>query len=394
MTKYPAIFQALAEDFTGNQVKWRPQGGKELPFVSARTVMNRLDTVLGPENWWDTYEAHEHSVLCCLTIRLPDGGTLTKSDAGAYAGMADAGDDVKSGHSDAFKRAAVKFGVGRLLYGDGVPDFGAAPPPEISRTRASARSEPSPPPPEIPNDQRLDPRTDDGREPTKGEKLWAWCERHNRTRQAEALSRSNHGCTVKLLTDDQADALYKILSVMGKAPAERAPQGATNANGNAVKFGWPKAGGQLYAWSKKLEEAYHTEIVKSIDAAFGAGTNFDFPRSYKDWSPDQVESAALYVAKLVSKFPGYDGQFDEHIPDIADLKAKLAERVSVLAGHHGQKDPKYAVINRMCQEHSVALEFPGGEVIDDLDQCDNEALIRATLASVDRDIADIAKCAY
>ena len=48
--------------------------------------MNRLDNVLGPENWWDEYVPSENSVLCRLTIRLPDGSTLTKCDAGGYAG--------------------------------------------------------------------------------------------------------------------------------------------------------------------------------------------------------------------------------------------------------------------------------------------------------------------
>ncbi len=85
--------------------------------------MNRLDAVLGPENWWDEYAPGENSVLCRLTVRLPDGSILTKADAGGYAGMPDSGDDDKSGFSDAFKRAAVKFGVGRYLYRDGVPDF-------------------------------------------------------------------------------------------------------------------------------------------------------------------------------------------------------------------------------------------------------------------------------
>src|SRR5208337_2608547 len=69
------------------------------------------------------YVPQENSVICRLTIRLPDGSTLTKSDAGGYAGMSDSGDDDKSGFSDAFKRAAVKFGIGRYLYRDGVPRF-------------------------------------------------------------------------------------------------------------------------------------------------------------------------------------------------------------------------------------------------------------------------------
>jgi Rad52/22 family double-strand break repair protein len=79
--------------------------------------------VLGPANWWDDYVPQENSVICRLSIRMPDGSTLTKSDAGGYAGMSDSGDDDKSGFSDAFKRAAVKFGIGRYLYRDGVPHF-------------------------------------------------------------------------------------------------------------------------------------------------------------------------------------------------------------------------------------------------------------------------------
>jgi hypothetical protein len=120
MTRHPDLFAALAAPFEHQELKARSQQGRQLYYVTARTVMNRLDSVLGPENWWDEYVPSQNSVLCRLTIRLPDGSTLTKSDAGGYAGMADSGDDDKSGYSDAFKRAAVKFGVGRYLYRDGV----------------------------------------------------------------------------------------------------------------------------------------------------------------------------------------------------------------------------------------------------------------------------------
>ena len=123
MTKHPDLFAALAAPFEPHEVKVRSQSGRQLHYITARTVMNRLDHVLGPEDWWDEYQPFENSVLCRLTIRLSDGSTLTKSDAGGYAGMADSGDDDKSGYSDAFKRAAVKFGVARYLYRDGVPGF-------------------------------------------------------------------------------------------------------------------------------------------------------------------------------------------------------------------------------------------------------------------------------
>ena len=85
--------------------------------------MNRLDDVLGPENWWDDFVPLEHSVICRLTIRLPDGTTLTKGTRAATPAWPTPGDDDKSGFADAFKRAAVKFGVGRYLYRDGIPRF-------------------------------------------------------------------------------------------------------------------------------------------------------------------------------------------------------------------------------------------------------------------------------
>jgi hypothetical protein len=138
VTKYPDLFAALAAPFDPSEVKVRSQANRQMHYITARTVMNRLDDVLGPENWWDTYAPGENSVMCALTIRLPDGTILTKSDAGGYAGMADQGDDDKSGYSDAFKRTAVKFGVARYLYRDGVPTF--------ARERIE-RSDPSDPPP-------------------------------------------------------------------------------------------------------------------------------------------------------------------------------------------------------------------------------------------------------
>jgi hypothetical protein len=149
------IFRRLAEPFRSNEEKTleiKDKSGKVVrksQYVTARTVMNRLDEVVGWTNWWDDYTPLENSVMCRLTIRLPNGETLTKMDAGGYAGMADSGDDDKSGYSDAFKRAGVKFGVARYLYRDGVaalrrPAFNVVLPEEdgTSETPASV-----PPPP-------------------------------------------------------------------------------------------------------------------------------------------------------------------------------------------------------------------------------------------------------
>jgi hypothetical protein len=147
-TKYPEIFGMLAREFRPEHIKVRTQAGRQMQYITARTVMNRLDFALGPENWWDEYRASEHSVECKLTIRLPDGQTLTKCDAGGMAGMSDPGDDDKSGYSDAFKRAAVKFGVGRHLYNDGVVSYpkDRPPPAEAPQSQPEAPA----PTPELP----------------------------------------------------------------------------------------------------------------------------------------------------------------------------------------------------------------------------------------------------
>jgi hypothetical protein len=171
MTRFPDLFAALAAPFEAREVRTRNQGTLQIQYITARTAMNRLDSILGPENWWDEYIPGENSVLCRLTVRIadPDAAesrgwlTITKSDAGGYAGMADQGDDDKSGFSDAFKRAAVKFGVGRYLYRDGVPDFAAdrpataAAPPKIH--------EPEGPPAHAPANPKV---------PASGRALFAW----------------------------------------------------------------------------------------------------------------------------------------------------------------------------------------------------------------------------
>lgn len=158
-TKYPELFQALLEPFDASEVRTKPgPKGHPIQYVTARVVMNRLDEVLGPENWSDSYTCvTDHSALCSLTIRLPDGTELTKCDAGGAAGMQDPGDDDKSIISDAFKRAAVKFGVGRYLYREGVTG---------EHAQAPAREQ---------QPKRPEPRKDSGRQevPRTGKELFA-----------------------------------------------------------------------------------------------------------------------------------------------------------------------------------------------------------------------------
>jgi hypothetical protein len=89
-------------------------GGRTLDYIDARFVMDRLDAAVGQENWQDKFEDLPNgSVRCGIGIRQKDGW-VWKWDVGDVSDI----EPVKGAHSDAFKRAAVKWGIGRDLYGD------------------------------------------------------------------------------------------------------------------------------------------------------------------------------------------------------------------------------------------------------------------------------------
>jgi hypothetical protein len=85
--------------------------GIALAYIDARDVMDRLDAVCGPDGWQDRYEFHGPRTVCYLSLRI-DGEWVTKADG---AGDSDV-ESEKGAISDALKRAAVKWGIGRYLY--------------------------------------------------------------------------------------------------------------------------------------------------------------------------------------------------------------------------------------------------------------------------------------
>jgi hypothetical protein len=55
--------------------------------------------------------------MCQLRVKFAAAGEwITKADVGSPSEQPDAGDRLKAAFSDALKRAAVKFGIGRYLY--------------------------------------------------------------------------------------------------------------------------------------------------------------------------------------------------------------------------------------------------------------------------------------
>lgn len=115
------IQDALAAPFDASEVKHKPavvKGNRALAlhYVDARTIMDRLDNVVGVAGWRDEYEfLPDGSCLCRLSVKIGDEW-ITKVDVGGESEQKDEGDRHKAAVSDALKRAAVKFGVGRYLY--------------------------------------------------------------------------------------------------------------------------------------------------------------------------------------------------------------------------------------------------------------------------------------
>ena len=116
-----AITDALSAPFDPKDVKFKPQMVKNnrclaMAYIDARLIQDRLDDVLGVENWEDAYRIlPDGSVMCRLKIKLGDRW-ISKTDVGSPSEQPDGGDRLKAAFSDALKRAAVKFGIGRYLY--------------------------------------------------------------------------------------------------------------------------------------------------------------------------------------------------------------------------------------------------------------------------------------
>jgi len=127
----------LAEPFPPERVEFKavveskrqPGKAQVAPYVDARVVQERLDEAVLKgllEDWRVEYrllekvafqkgsedrgrEASLYLVEAVLTLFLPGGKASSRTDVGE-------GESLKAAYSDALKRVAVQFGVGRYLY--------------------------------------------------------------------------------------------------------------------------------------------------------------------------------------------------------------------------------------------------------------------------------------
>lgn len=107
------IAAALAAPF--DRVRMLPPSGRRpaLPYLTADQVCQRLDEVLGLDGWQDRYDQVEGATVCTLRLKI-GRAWITRQGIGA-AREGGAGAPAKAAASDALKRAASKFGVGRYL---------------------------------------------------------------------------------------------------------------------------------------------------------------------------------------------------------------------------------------------------------------------------------------
>lgn len=261
-TRYPELFAMLAAPFEPLEIRQRqktknPADGY-LSYITARTAMNRFDNVVGPEYWEDTYETFgDGGVQCHLKVTLPDGRKIVKSGLGGVSQMSDSSNDEKGGESAAFKRAAVKFGVGRYLYMDGVPTFvaertGQSGPsipftPEAERIIAAGSPRPVQEP--APSARRDEPRREPDREPAR-------------------------------------------------------PQ-----NGHS---GPPRTGRALYAWTLEMEKEHDVQLLKYLNSFAKIQ---EWPGRMIDFSAEQVALAhAEAVRKLAFVEQGNHSHAESHAP--------------------------------------------------------------------------------
>ena len=104
-------------DLYVNEIQVRPTDTKYkgkatlLLYQSARAAMDILDDAVGAEKWQKEYYEVAGKVYCRIGINC-DGEWVWKSDCGMESNI----DGDKGQASDAFKRAAVNWGIGRALY--------------------------------------------------------------------------------------------------------------------------------------------------------------------------------------------------------------------------------------------------------------------------------------
>ena len=114
------VMKKLQAPFKPDEIEWRVGStnsdktkGLALAYITNRAIQNRLDETFGVFGWKN--EFHEwkgQSQICGISIKDDEGEWITKWDGADNSNM----EGTKGGLSDAMKRAAYQWGIGRYLY--------------------------------------------------------------------------------------------------------------------------------------------------------------------------------------------------------------------------------------------------------------------------------------
>jgi hypothetical protein len=112
------LLKCLSAPFPPEKVSWRvgsttadKKRGMALAYIDARDVMQRLDDVIGLFKWQCRYTHTGTITICEIGIFAGTDWVWKANGAGSTDVEAE-----KGACSDAFKRAAVLWGIGRYLY--------------------------------------------------------------------------------------------------------------------------------------------------------------------------------------------------------------------------------------------------------------------------------------
>lgn len=113
-----AMSKQLKNPFDTKFIKWRvgatsqdKKTGIALAYIDSREVTKRFDEVCGIDNWRNRLVPVDGGFISEIDVRI-GGEWITRSNAAGYTKV----EPIKGGASDAFKRAASTWGVGRYLY--------------------------------------------------------------------------------------------------------------------------------------------------------------------------------------------------------------------------------------------------------------------------------------
>jgi len=117
--------ERLQEPITWDEIEWRigtrpkkevPEANKKtqiLPYINNRCVLDRFDEAFGWDGWQNAIKEGTTGYLCTLKIWSEESQMwIEKTDGASKTNF----EPDKGGISDAMKRAAGQFGLGRILY--------------------------------------------------------------------------------------------------------------------------------------------------------------------------------------------------------------------------------------------------------------------------------------